>query len=197
MTFNLVVRRIHLYLALFLFPWFLMYGISSVPFSHAAYFDQRNRGMPMWRLRTERPYDLEIPENANLDEIGARIFKDSGLDGSFGTYRPNERQIDVYVYTFWKSSQAKYLIDQKRLVVEDRRFRWDHFLTGMHARGGYEHPAFLEYAWAGVVDLVCLGFIVWIATGIYMWWQLRRTRSWGFLALGSGVLLFLVFLLAL
>jgi len=47
------------------------------------------------------------------------------------------------------------------------------------------------------VDLVCLGFIVWIATGIYMWWQLRRTRSWGFLALGSGVLLFLVFLLAL
>ena len=140
---------------------------------------------------------IEISENANLDEIGARIFKDSGLDGSFGTYRPNERQIDVYVYTFWKSSQAKYLIDQKRLVVEDRRFRWDHFLTGMHARGGYEHPAFLEYAWAGVVDLVCLGFIVWIATGIYMWWQLRRTRSWGFLALGSGVLLFLVFLLAL
>src|SRR5881397_477158 len=61
----------------------------------------------------------------------ARIFKDSGLEGSFGTYRPNERQIDVYVYTFWKSSQAKYLMDQKRLVVEDRRFRWDHFLTGM------------------------------------------------------------------
>jgi uncharacterized iron-regulated membrane protein len=48
-----------------------------------------------------------------------------------------------------------------------------------------------------VVDLVCLAFLIWIASGIYMWWQLRCTRFWGALALGSGVALFLVFVLAL
>jgi hypothetical protein len=174
-----------------------MYGASSVPFSHAEYFEQRHRGIPMWIPRAELHYDIAVPAGDDLDEIGARIMKDAGLEGSYGTYRPNDREIVVYVYTFWKSAQAKYHVDQKRLVVEDRRFRWDHFLTGMHARGGYDHPAFLEDSWAVVVDLVCLGFLIWIASGIYMWWQLRRTRFWGALALGSGVALFLVFVLAL
>jgi len=197
MSFNLIVRRIHLYLALSLLPWFLMYGASSAVFSHAGYFDQRHKGIPMWIPRAELHYDIQVPENADLGEIGARIVRDTGLEGSYGTYRQNEREIHVYLYTFWRSSQAKYFIDQKRLVVEDRRFRWDHFLTGMHARGGYEHPSLLEDAWAAVVDLVCLGFIVWIASGIYMWWQLRRTRFWGALALASGLALFLVSLVSL
>ncbi len=197
MTFNLVTRRVHLYLALFLLPWFLMYGASSVPFSHTGFFEQRQRGIPMWIPRAELHYDIPVPAGDDLDETGARIMKDAGLKGSYGTYRSNDREIDVYVYTFWKSAQAKYYVDQKRLVVEDRRFRWDQFLTGMHARGGYEHPAFLEDSWAAVVDLICLGFLIWIASGIYMWWQLRRTRFWGALALGSGVALFLVFILAL
>ena len=34
MTFSHVNRRVHLYLALALLPWFFMYGISSVPFVH-------------------------------------------------------------------------------------------------------------------------------------------------------------------
>jgi hypothetical protein len=174
-----------------------MYGASSVPFSHAGYFEQRQKGIPMWITRAERPYDVPAPASADLEEIGARIMKDAGLEGSYGAYRPNDREIDVYVYTFWKSAQAKYYVDQKRLVVEDRRFRWDQFLTGMHARGGYEHPAFLEDSWAALVDLVCLGFLIWIASGIYMWWQLRRCRLWGFLALGSGLVVFLILLLSL
>src|SRR5437867_4480885 len=101
MPFNLFVRRLHLYLGLFLLPWFLMYGASSVPFSHVGHFDQRYKGIPMWIPRAERSYDIPVPENVNLPEVGARIFKDTGLQGSYGTYRPNDREVDVYVYTFW------------------------------------------------------------------------------------------------
>ena len=53
-------------------------------------------------------------------------------------------QINVYSYSFWKSTQLKYFVDQKRLTVEDRRFRWDHFLTGMHARGGFDQEGMLQ-----------------------------------------------------
>lgn len=199
MTFDHFVRRLHLYLALSLLPWFFMYGISSIPFSHNSYFEQRfrSRGIPQWNLRFERDYELAIPREANLREIGARIVRDTGLQGSFGVSRPRENQISVYVHTFWNASQVTYRMDQKLLRVEDRTFRWEHFLTGLHARGGFENPSPLNIAWSLVVDLVCVGFLLWIATGILMWWQLRQTRAWGFLALGSGIGLFAVFLIAL
>ena len=43
MSFNTVVRRIHLYLALFLTPWILMYAIAVIPL--------RQDGLPIFLLR--------------------------------------------------------------------------------------------------------------------------------------------------
>ncbi len=195
MSFSHFNRRLHLYLALSLMPWFLMYGLSSIPFSHPKWMDAWfNDGAPMWTTRFDRSYDLAVPANADLKPIGARIVKDSGLEGAFGTYRNNEREVNVYMYSFWKSTRLTYFPRDKRLLAEDMRFRWDRFLTGMHARGGFEQPGTLHKAWAVTVDLVCVGFLVWIASGLIMWWQLRSARGWGWLALGGGTLLFAAFL---
>ena len=103
----------------------------------------------------------------------------------------------MYSYSFWSSTQLKYFVEQKKLTVEDRRFRWDHFLTGMHARGGFEQEGVLQTSWSIVVDVVCLGMIVWIASGLYMWWALRGHRAWGGLAILAGVVSFAVFTLRL
>jgi len=46
--------------------------------------------------------------------------------------------------------------------------------------------------WALFVDMVCVGLLLWIATGIYMWWHLPATRGWGWLALGSGAICFAI-----
>jgi hypothetical protein len=199
MSFDHFVRRLHLYLALALLPWFFIYGISSIPFSHNSYFEGRFRasGKPLWNLRSERTYELPMSPDGDLREIGAQIMRDAGLTGSFGASRPRKDVINLYIYTFRSASQAAYFIDQKRLRIEDRTFRWDHFLTGMHARGGFENPTPLSVAWAILVDIVCVGFLLWIATGIYMWWKLKHTRRWGWVALGSGALLFALFLSAL
>ena len=35
---SLIIRRIHLYLALFLTPWMLMYAISTVVMNHRGFF---------------------------------------------------------------------------------------------------------------------------------------------------------------
>jgi len=48
-----------------------------------------------------------------------------------------------------------------------------------------------------LVDTVCLGILIWIASGLYMWWQIRHVRLWGALALSGGLISFLVFLLGL
>jgi hypothetical protein len=92
---------------------------------------------------------------------------------------------------------VKYFVDQKKLTEEDRRFRWDHFLTGMHARGGFEQEGVLQRSWSIVVDLVCLAIVLWIATGLYMWWGVLGSRRWGLIALSAGMASFLLFTMRL
>ncbi len=199
MTFNHLNRRLHLYLALTLLPWFFMYGISSIPFSHNEYFEARDRakGEPLWTQRFERPYDVPVPAEGDLRPWAAGIVADAGLQGSaYGAYRQSPDQINVYVYSFWKSTQIKYFVSEKRLVAEDRRFRFEHFLTGMHAKGGFEQGGF-HNLWGVVIDVVCLGMLLWVVTGLIMWWKLPSTRKWGWLALAGGVFSFALFLVAL
>jgi hypothetical protein len=197
MTFTHLNRRIHLYLGLSLLPWFLMYGISSIPFAHAPFFEHRDaaRGLPQWTTTAQRVVDLAVPEGTGeLRAFGAALLKEAGIEGtSFGTYRQSANQINVYSYSFWTSTQLKYFVDRKTLTVEDRRFRWDHFLTGMHARGGFEQEGILARSWSVVVDIVSVAMIVWVASGLYMWWGLRRHRAWGIVVLLGGALSFTLF----
>lgn len=197
MTFHHLNRRTHLYLALFLLPWLFLYGVSSIVFSHGPYFEQldKAKGLPLWKTRFERTgYDIPIPEGPELRAVADRVVNDTGLGGgAYGAYRQAPNQVNVYVYTFWKSTQVKYFLAEKKLVVEDRRFRWDHFLTGMHAKGGFEQGG-LHNLWAVFVDLVCLAMLLWIATGLIMWWNLPATRGWGWIALAAGVASFAGFL---
>jgi hypothetical protein len=201
MTFSHLNRRVHLYLGLALLPWFFMYGISSVPFAHNQFFDKRDaaKGLPLWTLQSEQSIDLRIPDDPEaLRALGASLLKQAGIEGtSFGAYRQAPNQVNVYSYSFWKSTQLKYYADQKKLTVEDRRFRWDHFLTGMHGRGGFDQEGFLATSWSVVVDVVCLGMILWIASGLYMWWGLPSQRRWGWIAILAGTASFVVFTVAL
>jgi hypothetical protein len=200
-TYSHVNRRLHLYLGMALLPWFFMYGISSVPFAHNQFFEQRDaaKGLPLWTLRAERALDMPVPEDtAGLRAFGATLLKDAGVETtSYGTYRQSPTQVNVYAYSFWKSTQLKYFIDQKKLTVEDRRFRWDHFLTGMHGRGGFEQEGFLQLSWSVVVDIVCVSMIVWIASGLFMWWELPGQRRWGWVAILGGTVSFVFFTLRL
>ncbi|NWF84778.1 MAG: hypothetical protein HXY18_13225 [Bryobacteraceae bacterium] len=191
-------RRTHLYLGLGLLPWFLVYAVSSIPFSHNQYFESldKAKGLPNWTPRFERHYEIAIPETGSLRPAGARILKDTGIQGAFGAYRQGPNQINVYVHSFWKSTQLKYFIAEKRLVAEDKRFRWDHFLTGMHAKGGFEQGG-LHDVWGVIVDFVCLGMLLWVLTGVLMWWKLPSTRAWGWAALAAGCASFALFLVAL
>ncbi len=83
------------------------------------------------------------------------------------------------------------------MTVEDRRFRWDHFLTGMHARGGFEQEGLLDRSWSVIVDLVCAAIVLWIASGLYMWWGLQSARRWGLITIAAGTVAFVFFTMRL
>jgi hypothetical protein len=190
-------RRAHLYLGLALLPWFLLYGVSSIPFAHNAFFEalDKAKNESLWTLRLEKAYDVAVPEDPEqLREFARATLKLVGIEGTnFGAFRQGPDQLNIYSYTFLHSTQLKYFTAEKRLRVEERRFRWDHFLTGMHARGGFEQEGWLPSAWAVVVDLFCLAILFWIGSGIYMWWNIQQHRGWGWIAIAGGLVTFVLF----
>jgi hypothetical protein len=194
-----ITRRTHLYLGIFLLPWFFMYGISSIPFSHAQWIQESfYKKAVEWTPRVDKPYEIEVPTGNELRAVGERMLKDSGVEpGAFGTYRDGNGRINVYRHDFWRATRITYFPDQKRLTAEEKRFRWDHFLTGMHARGGFEQTGILHNAWSIIVDLVCLSMLIWIASGLVMWWQIPNHRLWGGSAIAAGVAAFALFLMKL
>jgi hypothetical protein len=175
-----------------------MYGVSSLPINHPDWFRQTDGGgEPQWSVMFEREYDLEVPEGADLRSVGTQILKDAGMEGSFNVGRPGPGRIAVHRLDFLTPRRLTYFVDEGRLVAEARRFQWGQFLVGMHVRGGFRQDSILADAWAVIVDLVCVAMLIWIASGIYMWWLIRKTRLWGAVALGGGLLSFLFFLWAL
>ena len=61
------------------------------------------------------------------------------------------------------------LTGESKLVVEDKKFRWDEWLVGLHERSGYHRDSWLNDAWAVVLDIFCLSLLLWIGSGIYLW----------------------------
>ena len=201
MTLTHLNRRLHLYLGLTLLPWFFMYGVSSIPFAHNTFFQQldASKGVPLWTVRAEGTFDAPVPDEPEaLRALGGTLLEAAGIrDMSYGVYQPNPTQVNVFAFTFWTHTQVIYVPAEQRYTVQDRRFRWDQFLTGLHARGGFDQESVLARSWSVIVDLVQVAILLWIATGLVMWWPLRGHRLWGLLAIAAGVVTFAVFTLAL
>jgi hypothetical protein len=78
--------------------------------------------------------------------------------------------------------------------VEKLPYGTPEFLERMHRRRGYHQPYLLEDLWAFSVDFVIAAMIVWVFSGLWMWWELKVTRLIGALVLLAGIALFALFL---
>lgn len=201
MTFSHFNRRLHLYLGLFLLPWLFMYGISSIPFAHGSWFQPRDEAQaaPLWTVRLKKDFDRPVPDDPHaLREFGRAVLKEFGVEApNFGVYRPNRTSVNINAFSFLQATRLIYSLEQKSITVEDRAFRFNNFLTGMHARGGFEQDGFLPKSWGVLVDVVSVSMILWILTGLYLWWGVPGHRRWGWVAILSGVGSFVVFVVCL
>ncbi|HUP38719.1 MAG TPA: hypothetical protein VM115_01255 [Vicinamibacterales bacterium] len=194
MTFPHFVRRAHLYTGLFLLPWVIMFGVSTIPINHQA----PDPGTANWTRIGERAFDAPVPAaEDNLRPLGRDIMNAAGIEGGYYVYRAKPRQILVGHPHFLAPVRVNYFPDEKRLVIERRSFSLRPFLSSMHTRGGYDMGGFWDSVWAVFVDALCIGLILWIASGIYMWWGLPSTRRWGWLALSAGALCFVLIIATL
>jgi hypothetical protein len=186
MSFRHFVRRTHLYLGLFLLPWVIMFGVSSIPLNHG---DESERAT--WAPIADRPFAVAPPDSSDpaaLHALGREMMNAGGVTGGFWVYRAGPQRVDLGHPNFLHPIRATYFIDQRRLLVERRGVAFEDVLTGMHTRGGYDLGGFWDSVWAVAVDVVSIALLAWIASGLFMWWKLPGTglRRWGWLALAAG-----------
>lgn len=191
-TFDRLNRRAHLYLGLFLLPWFLMYGASSLLVSHPKWFRPEGHAQPPWETLFEREYQHPVDDRKDLREVAGEILKDLGMEGAYWVQRPKPGELSINRFGFWGSTRLTYLIQDRKLRAERQRIPWHQTLLRLHFRGGFLQTTFWDDLWAVIVDLVCLGILLWIAGGLFMWWRLAQTRVWGAVAVGAGIVSFLL-----
>src|SRR5262249_44550155 len=57
------------------------------------------------------------------------------------------------------------------------------FLTRLHLAHGYPGTTNTRWFWAVLVDAMSFVLVFWGVSGIFMWWQIKATRKFGFLVL--------------
>ena len=197
MSFLYFIRRTHLYLGLVLLPWVIMFGVSSIPLNH-----NDPSAPPAWVTIADMPLNTDVPATNKAEDlrgVGRAMMNAAGVSGGFYVNRPNPGQLNVHHPKFVGSTRLFYYIDEKRLVAERQAFAPRMFIMGLHMRAGYTLGGFWDSLWAVFVDLVSVGLLLWIVSGLIMWWKIPGTglRRWGWIALASGAACFAVIMLRL
>jgi hypothetical protein len=194
-TFDRINRRTHLYLGLFLMPWLLMYGVSSFIIIHQSWFGTDKHRQ--WETLYQREYHRPISTEGNLRAAAQEILKDCNLEGAFWVDQPKPDTLHIDRFSFWDSTSLTYSIKDQKLKVERQRMKLPQGVIRMHFRGGYRQATLWDDFWGLLVDIACVGIIIWVASGLVMWWRLPRLRGWGAIAVGGGMLSFLLLVWAI
>ena len=190
-----VIRRIHMYLALFLSPWMLMYGLSTMAMNHRDFFrDYYNGRTVRWEKETEAPYTGTHPPNAKRWMVAEQLLHNLDLEGTYVARGSLENHISVTRNDPITPRRITYWPKENRYKIEKQIFHTAGFLERMHRRRGYQHKYVLEDTWAFSVDLVILSMVFWVGSGLWLWWELKLTRLWGTVSLCIGIGLFALFL---
>ena len=189
-SFDRINRRTHLYSGLFLLPWLLMYGVSSFLVIHQSWF--RSEKAPAWELLFEKEYRRPVSDKEDLRTSAQAILKDCNLEGAFWANQPNPDTLRIDRFSFWGSTRLTFSLKEQRLKAERQRVRLPQAVIRMHFRGGYLQPTIWDKLWGLIVDVTCLGVLIWVGSGLYMWWRLARLRLWGAAAIAGGICSFLL-----
>ena len=193
-----VVRRTHMYLALFLFPWILMYALSTLVMNHRALFAGAYGEGPIPFVEERRlVYDGVFPENADLKTISKQILLSVGLDGAHGVSRRKDGTIAINRNDLVTPRRLTYSPADRTLLIERMQPRPNALLERFHRRRGYATGYGLDTVWAVSVDLFIVAMVFWVLSGLWMWWEMKVTRRLGLASLLGGVGVFALYLLTL
>lgn len=190
MRLGTVLRRVHMYLGLFLAPWMLMYALSTIVMNHRTFFGPR----PGFEKESERTWE-GAGQGAPPAEVARRLLSDLDLEGTHTVNAaPGGARITILRFDPFVQRRIVFTPADRKVVVEKQPFRMTAFLEGLHRRRGYQPGMPLQQAWAFSVDVVIAAILFWAASGVWMCWEMKKTRLLGACLGGAGCLVFAYFL---
>ncbi len=183
-----------MYLALFFMPWMLMYALSTMLMNHGPVF----RKPPQFAVEREQTYTAAFPPDAGPRQMAQQVLSDLGMDGAHGVGKPGPGgRLTINRLDPVAPRRITYTPADGKLIVERQLFRAPALLERLHRRRGFQQPYLIDDAWGLSVDLVIAAMVLWLASGLWMWWELRITRRLGALSIATGLALFGFFLLTI
>ena len=191
-SFNKINRRTHLYLGLALLPWLLMYGVSSWIIIHQKIEPLPKQ--PVSEKTYDKPVNLSVLNNANntpeLRAAAQQLLKDLDMEGGFWVDKPNADTLHIDRFSFRGNTSLTYSAKKQTVKIEHQPMRVPQVIQRLHFRGGFHQPDFGNNAWGVFVDSACIAILIWVISGVIMWWQLPKLRRWGAVALVGGIISF-------
>lgn len=197
-TTSRLIRRTHMYLALFLTPWMIIYALSGLVLNHGETVRGWFGRFPEFEKVEERPYSAAFSADATPRQMGDQILADLGLSGSFNL-PPNQPagRLVVMRNAAFAAHRVTWFRTENRLLIEKQLFNAPMLVNRAHFRSGYHQPYLAAKIWGAVVDLAIVGMVFWVLSGLLMWWEIKPARAWGAVCAVGGAGLFAVLLAAI
>ncbi len=191
-----ILRQTHMYLALFLIPWILVYALSTLSMNHYQFLkDVFGTTPPQYTQIKEMQYPGVFSENASPEMVARQILNDLDLDGShYIRGNLNDHHMTITRSDPIALKRITFFPEEKRITLEQADFQMPNFLNFLHGRRGYQHDYLIDDAWAFSVDLFLVAMIFWIFSGMWLWWKIKKTRRLGTIFILSGIGLFCLFI---
>ena len=196
---SLLIRRLHMYLALYLMPWIVIYALAAMAMNHREFFIDFYDGN-LWyaEKESEQDYVPDVSPDASDAEIAEVILDHLGIPGPHNINRSGDgNQLNISRDDPLAARNIRYRFDEQKLTVDRFPFRPATLLVRLHHRHGYGREDAASKAWAVGVDVAVFGMLFWIGSGLWLWWKIRATRKWGIVCLVAGFGLFALFLVAI
>jgi hypothetical protein len=187
-----IIRRTHMYLALFLAPWLVLYALSTIVMSHGWV-------APMsFELERVQAYHASFAPGTAPRAVGEHILTDLGLEGAFGVQGPTpEGRLTINRNDMVSPRRIIYMPGSGELRIERAAFQTSAFLSRFHHRRNYSQPFVADDGFAVGIDLVVVAMVIWALSGLWMWWEMRATRFWGAACSACGLALFILLLVTI
>lgn len=181
------LRDLHLYVGLFLCPFFLLFAISTLQLNHPR---RPEPGIPP----AKRHVTLTLPSGEPGSIPHAReILQRLGVTGEMDYVRLNAKTGKLFIPVSKPGASSRIEVDLKSgtATVEEEKRGLGEALNYLHKMPGPHNVRFrgnwLYLGWWAVTsDAVVIGILFLTLSGLYLWWKMKAERLIGWVLLGGG-----------
>lgn len=190
--FTKVIKRIHMYLTLFLIPWILVFAISTMLMNHRSLFNDLG-GKFFIEKEEDLPFQLKATQTPH--EKSEEILDYLSLGGPFRVNSRSPEKIIISVLNPVTPRRITYTNVDNKLLVEKREFKITGLFERLHMVRGYQLGSLSGLIWGLAVDFFLLSMIFWVLSGLWIWWKIKTARYLGITFGCSGIIIILFFII--